>query len=110
MDTNRKIFRYVLPVDDAWHTLDLTGPILHVATRGADFVEVWAMVQPGVDPVGRAFRVVGTGQSFPPALAFYIGTAITPDGRLVWHVMEHDGTAAGQPAAAAVQEGLDSRG
>lgn len=92
--STRSIFRQVIPVDDQWHTLSLTGPIVHVATRGEDYVEVWFIEDPDVEPEDRAFRVVGTGQPLAPALAHHIGTAITPSSRLVWHLMEHERTTA----------------
>lgn len=82
---SRTIHRYVLPVDDQWHTLDLTGPVMHVATRGEEYVEIWAIVDPAVTPYTRTYRVYGTGQ--PDVEGAHLGTAITPSGRFVWHVM-----------------------
>jgi hypothetical protein len=88
--STRSIFRQSIPVDDQWHTLHLSGPIVHVATRGEDYVELWFIDDPAVEPEARAFRVVGTGQPMAPALAYHVGTAITPSGRFVWHLMEHE--------------------
>lgn len=93
MPNSRSIFRTAIPVDDEWHVLSLTGPIVHVATRGEDYVEVWFIEEKGAEPEERAFRVVGTGQPMAPALAHHVGTAITPSGCLVWHLMEHERTA-----------------
>lgn len=86
---DRTIFRQVIPVNDQWHTLELSGPIIHVATRHEDCVEIWFINDPAAETETRAFRVVGTGHTMPPALATHVGTAITPSGRLVWHLMEH---------------------
>ena len=89
MPDSRMIIRDVIGVDDQWHTLTLTGPIVHVATRDADYVEVWHIHDPAGESEIRAFRVVGTGQPLAPALATHVGTAITPSGRFAWHLMEH---------------------
>jgi hypothetical protein len=87
---SRQIYRQAIPVDDNWHTLELSGPIVHVATRGEDYIEIWFLDDPAVAAETRAFRVVGTGEPMAPALAIHVGTAITPSGRFVWHLMEHE--------------------
>jgi hypothetical protein len=91
---NRTILRQLIPVDDQWHELSLTGPIVHVATRHEDAVEIWFIEDPAQPVTEHAFRVVATGQPLAPALANYVGTAITPSGRYVWHLMEHERPAA----------------
>ncbi|QBJ94471.1 hypothetical protein D0Z67_29315 (plasmid) [Streptomyces seoulensis] len=89
------IHRIELPIDDRPHGIDLTGEILHTAIRRPNVVDVWYQARPaGMDPMRRSFQVVGTGQPIPTHLGFYIhagykGTAITPDGQLVWHVLEN---------------------
>lgn len=87
--TSRQIFRQTIPVNDNWTTLELSGPIVHVGTRGEDYVEIWFLDDPAAETTTRAFRVVGTGEPMAPALATHVGTAITPSGRFVWHLMEH---------------------
>jgi hypothetical protein len=79
------VWRFEVPVDDRWHTLPLTGPVLHVAARHPVVVELWAVLvdQP---PTPRQFRVFGTGQQLTADAATYVGTAVTP--RLVWHLWE----------------------
>jgi hypothetical protein len=89
MSEPRSILRCSIPIDDQWHTLTLTGLIVHVATRGEDYVEIWFIEDPDGTPEVRAFRVVGTGHPLEPALTRHVGTAITPSGRFVWHLMEH---------------------
>jgi len=97
-----QVFRYEVPVDEAWHAYDLNGPVLHVGCRKVDVVEFWAEVHGGVLPVVRRLRVYGTGQPVPSGAA-YRGTALTPPflsgsaahgiqvayGTLVWHLYEH---------------------
>jgi hypothetical protein len=81
------IHRYEVPVDDCWHSLPLSGDLLHVAARQADVVEVWAFSGGGTT-TARTFRVFGTGQSLPAGDPVdYRGTALAPNG-LVWHLME----------------------
>lgn len=91
----RRILREAIPVDDLWHTIELQGPIVHVASREEGAVEIWWLDDPALPAEARSFRVVGTGQPLAPALAHHVGTAITPSGRFVWHLMEHERGAAG---------------
>ncbi|OLT13036.1 hypothetical protein BJF79_03815 [Actinomadura sp. CNU-125] len=86
-----RIYRYVVPVDDAPHTIHLTlahagyGP-LHVAATN-DEVEFWAVHSDEYPDQPYTFQVVGTGHPLPPG-AQWRGTAPrTPDG-LVWHLVE----------------------
>ncbi|MDX3531180.1 hypothetical protein P1P75_33450 [Streptomyces sp. ID05-39B] len=93
--TNAVIHRAELPLDDRPHGIDLTGEILHTAVRRPGAVDVWYQARPaGMDPMRRSFQVVGTGHPIPAHLGFYLhgshkGTAISPDGLLVWHVLEN---------------------
>lgn len=85
----KHVFRAVVPVDDQWHTLELSGPIVHVGTRGEDYIELWFIDDPATEPQTRQFRVFGTGQTITRDTGTHIGTAITPDGgRYVWHLFE----------------------
>lgn len=79
-----RVLRHEIPVDDAVHELVLRGPILHVATRRPDVVEVW--VQDEERTRGVRLLVVGTGQPWPDN-AVHFGTAIAPGGALVWHLL-----------------------
>lgn len=88
------IFRYVIPVDGRWHTLHLTGPIVHVATRHEDCVEIWFMNNPYVGAKPRTLRVYGTGHAIDGPRATHVGSAVTPSGRFVWHLMERTEVAA----------------
>jgi hypothetical protein len=55
------IHRYEIPVDDRWHILGLSGPVVHVASRRPNVVEVWA-IRNGGPELMRILRVFGTGQ------------------------------------------------
>lgn len=83
-----RILRYEVPVDDHWHTLTLPGPIVHIATRRPEVVEVWA-TDDGVGSQELDLIVVGTGQPYPAGGdVCHRGTAIVPGGALVWHLMQ----------------------
>lgn len=86
-DTAR-ILRYEVTVDDQWHTLTLPGPIVHVATRHTTTVELWVSSD-GMSTYQLDLCVYGTGQPFPPGEHLqHRGTAITPNGLFVWHLMQ----------------------
>lgn len=81
--TVRSVFRYEVPVDDAWHTVELPGEIRHVASRRRGVVELWADTDG--PPTARRLRAYGTGHPVPAGVV-YRGTAL--DGPLVWHLWE----------------------
>jgi hypothetical protein len=85
------IHRAELPIDDRAHGIDLTGDILHAAVRCEGSVDVWyyARRDQTVDHMRRSFQIVATGQPIPIWLARHHRTAISPDGQLVWHVLEN---------------------
>jgi hypothetical protein len=84
----RAIFRYEIPADDQWHTVPVSGGVVHVGTRTPYGAEVWALHVEELPQVDREFRVFGTGQPLPEEPSRYVGTAIVPGGALVWHLME----------------------
>lgn len=88
MAKERRIYRYLIPINDRWQTLSLSGDIVHVGCRHLGLVEVWAYVT-GDDPVDRAFRVFEDGQTIPPAATGHAGTVIDPDG-IAFHLIEHE--------------------
>lgn len=92
----RQVFRCAVPVDDRWHTVEMRGPVLHVATRGHDYVELWFLDDDALPVADRTFRVFGTGHAGVEGA--YVGTAITPSGRLVWHLFEQ--TSSPEPSTA----------
>lgn len=80
-----------LPIDDRPHGIDLTGDILHAAVRRPGAVDVWYLARrdQNIQHARRSFQIVATGQPFPPHLGRHHATAVTPDGMLVWHVLEN---------------------
>ncbi|WP_399559500.1 hypothetical protein OIA45_48740 (plasmid) [Streptomyces chartreusis] len=84
------IHRAELPIDDRPHGIDLTGDILHAAVRRNGSVDVWYYRRgQDIKPMRRSFQIVATGQPIPGHLPLHHKTAITPDGQLVWHVLEN---------------------
>jgi hypothetical protein len=81
-----KVFHYEVPVDDDWHDVELTGPIVHVATRQGAYspLHVWALAEIGQKYTAR-LRVFGTGHKVPDYV-MYRGTAIQEP--VVWHLFE----------------------
>jgi hypothetical protein len=88
--TVRQMFRYVVPVDDRPHRIELTGGPVKVAARklgGEHVVEFWAEHDPSMTAHLRAFRVFGTGHPLPDEAAWCGTCDRTPDG-FVWHLFE----------------------
>lgn len=87
--TSRTVHRHEIPVDDQWHQVDLNGPILHVATRDPSKVEMWVLDN-GDDLVYHQhwYRVFGTGQPLTDHTGKHVGSVVTADGALVWHLFE----------------------
>jgi hypothetical protein len=86
MSEARRMFRYVVPVDDEPHVFVLWHDPVAVA-GGFGEVEFWAESTMGAPTSRRAFQVFGTGHFLPPG-ARWVGTCPrTPEG-LVWHLYE----------------------
>jgi hypothetical protein len=84
------IHRLEIPRDDLPHGIDLTGDLLHAAVRRPDAVDVWYFARrDNTQHMRRSFQIVATGQPLPLWLARHHHTAISPDGQLVWHVLEN---------------------
>ena len=86
MSTDYRIVRWVVPADDAVHEFPLSGAVLHVDSRSADYVELWTL-DTGGPTLNRGFIVVGTGHPFPDEWT-HRGSVIVAGGALVWHLME----------------------
>ncbi len=85
--TGRRMFRYVVSIDDQPHVIPLSHNPVAVAAIGNFSVEFWAEHTESAPQIYRAFQVFGTGHPLPEN-ARWIGTcARTADG-LVWHLYE----------------------
>jgi hypothetical protein len=83
--SDRRMFRYEIPVDDRAHEFKLTGSPVAVATPDLGTVEFWAE-HDGAASATRAFRVFATGQPLPDG-ARWAGTCPRIRG-IVWHLYE----------------------
>lgn len=81
-----RVYRYEVKVDGYWHNFELSGPIVHVASRNGatDVVHFWALANVGT-PFTAKLRVFGTGHEVPEDTV-YRGTAIAEP--FVWHLFE----------------------
>lgn len=92
-----RILRFEVPVDDGFHFRRVPqGPIVHVGCRDERAVEFWIREPCDGAVEVRAYRVFSTGQPIPGA-ARHEGTAVVPDGRLVWHLVSASASAEAQP-------------
>jgi hypothetical protein len=95
--SERRMFKYTVPVDDEPHGYDLTGdPVMAAAVDQGKTVEFWAEHTNGIER-RRLFQIFGTGQPLPEG-AEWFGTTqrLGPTGvplamGLVWHLYEVHG-------------------
>jgi hypothetical protein len=87
MSEDRRMFRYVVSVDDEPHVVPLSHSPVAVAAIGAWSVEFWAEHTEDAPQVNRAFQVFGTGHPLPDD-ARWVGTCARTAGGLVWHLYE----------------------
>lgn len=81
---SKTIYKYGLSFGQPT-TLDLTGPIVHVAVVQEE-VRLWA--EAGVHPPrARTFSVHGTGHDIPSAMQ-HVASAIDSERGFIWHVYE----------------------
>lgn len=88
----RTIYKYTIPVDGQEHLLSLPQYTMIVNVdkhpKRSDAVSAWALIYDTNMPhESRTFIVSGTGQPVDPDWS-YIGSAVTLDGSLVWHLWE----------------------
>lgn len=93
---NKRVLKYSVKIgEEAVIPLPKEAWILHCACQfSAESVEFWVEVDMEWDQtddppkVGlRKFQIIGTGSTVPES-AEYRGTALSPDGRFVWHLYE----------------------
>lgn len=85
----RKIFRWVVPVDDMEHEIRapwISSDPTRVAAASPTTVEFWCEVDTTQPETGRLFQIVGTGHPIPHGWSL-IGTSQRVEG-LVWHLLE----------------------
>lgn len=92
----RRMYRYVVSVDDETHVIPLSHSPVAVAAIGDAAVEFWAEHTEGATQLRRAFRVYGTGHLLPDG-ARWVGTCPRTQHGGVWHLYELPCDPGGQP-------------
>ena len=83
----KTIYKYEIPVTDtAVVTMPRWAEILKIGEQNNDLF-LWAIVDPGNDPINRVFYVRGTGHPMTGYEGSYLGTVQMRSG-LVWHVFD----------------------
>lgn len=83
-----RVLKWSVPVDDGYHPIG-SGKVCLVACQyGPDTVQVWT--EETDTPVVRSAKVIGTGHNAPD-FTEHLGSVITANGALVWHLYGHDG-------------------
>jgi hypothetical protein len=89
---NTTVWKFGFQIDECVRLLMPKGAkVLSVGCQTGDprHLEIWAQCDPRADKEERHFLVCGTGHDRPDiANQPFIGTVITAEGRLVWHVFE----------------------
>lgn len=70
------IWKYEIPIDNEWHSLEISAHIYHIACQNAGTLELWALNEGPL--VTRTFKAFGTGHEFDLDVVEmqYIGTAL----------------------------------
>ncbi len=85
-----RVWKYPIPKLSSVVTLEMPrgAHVLSVAIQHG-VVTLWARVGDGTAGTEqRNFRVCGTGHEVPADVGRFIGTVLTEDGGLVWHIWE----------------------
>ena len=79
-------------------SLNIADEQIVIVPQGSEFISVanqggklclWFMCDPQQDKINRIIKIVGTGHLFPEAeFGRFIGTVLTNNDALVWHVFE----------------------
>lgn len=86
----RKVFKYTLEYASYIELeLPVGAKILHFDIQSGE-PRIWALVDPTAEKEIRKFRFTGTGHAItdPDSELDFIGTVMSRDGALVWHLFE----------------------
>jgi hypothetical protein len=81
------IHKYQIPVDGNLHSIDITGPVIHVEAASDTLVNMWAISGLVSIPEKVHYCVVSTGNELPKNAVHVGTTSRTPNG-FVWHLIE----------------------
>ena len=85
----KTIYKYTLNIEDTQVVaLPPDATLLSVGEQNGQ-LQLWAMLDSTAAVITRHIRIFGTGHPVNEDTKLsFIGTVITMDGRLVWHVFE----------------------
>lgn len=84
MASNRRVYRWTIPVDDHEHSYELTGWPIHVDAQSRNLVEFWTEEILTEEKITRTLIVVRTGHPVGDHW-IYIGTTKRIEG-FIWHL------------------------
>lgn len=80
-----------IPIDGRPHGIDLNSDILHASVHTIGAVDIWYRARRvGERHMRRSFQIVASDQPIPPWLGRHQRTAESPDGQMVWHILENN--------------------
>ena len=86
-----RIYKYTLKVTNTQEIeMPKSSRILSVQDQNGE-INIWAVVWPHMEPEKRTFEIFGTGHALQQDAEHqrtYIGTVITKNGHIVWHIFE----------------------
>lgn len=88
---SKSIWKFQLEITDRQLVeMPMGANIIHVGNQYG-MVCLWAEVDTDVGKESRWFRIYGTGHNVVSLEGLdFVGTVITMDGKLVWHVYEEE--------------------
>lgn len=83
-----QVWKFVLEItDEQTIAMPLGAEILEVGSQ-FDRLCIWAIVDPDAGRTDRRFLIAGTGNPIRVRPMRHLGSAVTMNGLLVWHVFE----------------------
>lgn len=83
----KRVLKWNVAVDDTPQVIG-AGKVLHVACQfSPESVQVWTEESALTEGAQRTVQVYGTGQPIPFD-AVYLGSTVTGNGALVWHLYD----------------------
>lgn len=84
----KTIWKYTLEITDRQSiSMPIRADILSVAVQN-DQICLWASVETTEEELRREIVIVGTGNQMPEDRMRFIGTVLTHQDALVWHIYE----------------------
>jgi len=83
----RQVLKWDVPVDDEPHEIGGGLVTLVACQHSPEVVQVWTTEEmASIATSRRLVQVFGTGQPLPDITGDHVGSVVTANGALVWHV------------------------